>query len=420
MTVSHTQASDIEQARCDLREPRKELEGAPLLVSVVIPCYNQAHFLGEAIESILDQSHPNFEIIVVDDGSPDDTSEVAGRYPRVRLVRQENKGLSGARNAGLARSEGEYIVFLDADDRLLPEALETHLEHLEAHPECAFASGPCRRIAADGSPLPTPLQRHIEGDHYLVLLHRCYIWPPAVVMYRRAILETVGGFDTSRRAGEDPEMYLRIARRFPVCRHEKVVAEYRLHDANMTGDPAVMLSAAASARSSQRKYIRGHKRYRESYKAGIRFVQWFYGDRLVDEVRAHLREREWKQALRGMLVLLKYHPWGILLSERRMERRNLVQWLQARREELEVRERRLKELEGAQQESENVSLLAQERQEIQQLRRRIQGFERRIQALSLRARLRARLRASVPARISQNGKKSRRLLKRLGRIRIPL
>src|SRR5215211_2313466 len=186
--MNHAQASNSEQARRELREPWKEQKGAPPLVSVVIPCYNQAHFLSEAIESVLAQSHPNFEIIVVDDGSTDDTSEIAARYPEVRLVRQENKGLSGARNAGLAHSEGEYVVFLDADDRLLPEALEAHLEHLEAHPECAFVSGPCRRIAADGSPLPTPLRRHIEGDHYLVLLHRCYIWPPAVVMFRRAIL----------------------------------------------------------------------------------------------------------------------------------------------------------------------------------------------------------------------------------------
>jgi glycosyltransferase involved in cell wall biosynthesis len=411
MTKDQARGENVVEAKRDIRDLQKEQEVVAGLVSVVIPCYNQAHFLGEAIESVLDQSYPNFEIIVVDDGSPDDTSEVAGSYPEVRLVRQENQGLSGARNAGLARSEGEYVVFLDADDRLLPEALEVHLEHLEAHPECAFVSGPCRRIAADGSPLPTPPRRHVEGDDYLVLLHRCYIWPPAVVMYRRAVFETVGGFNTSLSPAADHEMYLRIARKFPVCSHEKVVAEYRQHGASMQRNPAVMLSAAATARSSQRKYIRGHKQYEESYKAGIRFVQWLYGDRLADEVRAHFRKREWKQALRGTLVLLRYHPWGILLSERRMERRNLVQWVQDRREELKVRERRLKGLEGAQQEPEST-LLAEERQEVQQLRNRIQGFERRIQNLSLRARLRTRLRT----RIGQNGK-SRRLLKRLGRLR---
>src|SRR5215213_4115846 len=151
MTQSHDRPENPEGVRRGSREPRGKQEVVARLVSVVIPCYNLAHFLGEAIESVLAQSYPNFEIIVVDDGSPDNTSEVAARYPGVRLVRQENQGLSGARNAGLARSEGEYVVFLDADDRLLPEALEAHLEHLKAHPECAFVSGRLKRIAADGS-----------------------------------------------------------------------------------------------------------------------------------------------------------------------------------------------------------------------------------------------------------------------------
>src|SRR5215213_3125487 len=132
MTNEHARGEDVVEAERDIRDSQKEQEVvASPLVSVVIPCYNQAHFLGEAIESVLAQSYPNFEIVVVDDGSTDDTSEVAGSYPKVRLVRQENQGLSGARNAGLARSEGEYVVFLDADDRLRPEALEAHLEHFE-------------------------------------------------------------------------------------------------------------------------------------------------------------------------------------------------------------------------------------------------------------------------------------------------
>jgi len=134
MTKGHARGEDVVEAKRGIRSPQKKQEVVAGLVSVVIPCYNQAHFLGEAIESVLAQSYPNFEIIVVDDGSTDDTSEVARRYPGVRLVRQENKGLSGARNAGLAHSEEEYVVFLDADDRLLPDALETVLEHLEAHP----------------------------------------------------------------------------------------------------------------------------------------------------------------------------------------------------------------------------------------------------------------------------------------------
>jgi glycosyltransferase involved in cell wall biosynthesis len=125
--------------------------GVAGLVSVVIPCYNQAHFLGETIQSVFAQSYPRFEVVVVDDGSTDDTSEVAARYPGVRCVRQDNQGVSAARNSGLLRSEGEYAVFLDADDRLLPGALEAGLECLRVHPRCAFASGRYRFIAGDGS-----------------------------------------------------------------------------------------------------------------------------------------------------------------------------------------------------------------------------------------------------------------------------
>src|SRR5215212_9338337 len=154
MRSRHEGPRDTEAAASDFRslgnEERQE-DAEVGLVSVIIPCYNQAHFLGEAIESVLSQSYKNFEIIVVDDGSSDNTSEVASSYEEVRLVRQENRGLSAARNAGITHSEGEYLVFLDADDRLLPKALEAGLECFEAHPECALVAGHSKFIRADGS-----------------------------------------------------------------------------------------------------------------------------------------------------------------------------------------------------------------------------------------------------------------------------
>src|SRR6266513_5232454 len=104
------------------------LNGVPMpasgLVSVIIPCYNQAHFLHEAIESVLAQTYSNREIIVVDDGSTDNTATVARCHSPPRYIYQENAGPSAARNTGFEQSRGEYLVFLDADDRLLPEALE--------------------------------------------------------------------------------------------------------------------------------------------------------------------------------------------------------------------------------------------------------------------------------------------------------
>src|SRR5438309_392347 len=92
------------------------------LVSIVIPCYDQAHFLSESVESALAQTHPRTEIVVVDDGSRENVAEVAARYPGILCLRQENQGLAGARNTGFHTSSGEYVLFLDADDRLTPTA----------------------------------------------------------------------------------------------------------------------------------------------------------------------------------------------------------------------------------------------------------------------------------------------------------
>ena len=104
-------------------------------VSVVIPSYNSAQFLPEAIESVLEQSYPHFEVIVVDDGSTDDTKEVCDRYPKVKYFYQKNQGHATARNTGLRISTGEYIIFLDSDDCLLPEAIEIGVNHLNRSEE---------------------------------------------------------------------------------------------------------------------------------------------------------------------------------------------------------------------------------------------------------------------------------------------
>jgi hypothetical protein len=204
-------------------------------------------------------------------------------------------------------------------------------------------------------------------------------------MFRRAALEAVGGFDTSLRAAEDYEMYLRLARRFPVCNHKEVVAEYRRrHGANMSGDRARMLSHSVGVLRSQREHVRGQKHYEEAYKAGMRRRQWTHGDPLVEEVKARVKEGEWRRAIRGVLVLLRYYPQGLallLLNERRMERRRLALRIQSSKQELEAHERHLKELEGGVREEVSEGALARENEELQQLRERIWRLERRIQNL---------------------------------------
>lgn len=285
-------------------EPRHDLGGP--LVSVVIPCYNQAHFLGEAIESVVNQAYRRFEIIVVDDGSLDHTAEIVGRFPGVRYIRQENQGLASARNSGIQVSRGQHLVFLDADDRLLPIALDAGLDCFATHPECAFVSGAHIRISHEGSPLGKPTIPRVDGHHYLAMLHKNYIKMHATVMYRRDVLLSVNGFDTSLAACEDYDLFLRITRNYPVYCHNHVVAEYRLHDTSMSHNAAVMLRTALTALGAQWPYVKSDRRYRQAYKAGTRFWKHYYGKKLVKQVIYFGARGQAKQALEAVAILVRY------------------------------------------------------------------------------------------------------------------
>jgi len=224
-------------------------------VSVIIPCYNQAHYLGDALASVAAKTHGRPEVIVVDDGSTDNTVEVAERYPGVRYVRQDNAGLAAARNTGIRHSTGEYLFFLDFDDRLLPSAFRVGLTALAARPGHAFVYGGWRLIGADGTVMPTPEPAQVDDDPYRGLLRMCFISTPAAVMYRRAAV-AAGGFDTAVSPSADYNLYLRLTRRWPVYCHGELVAEYRRHGANMTLDRAMMLQAELKVLRTQRPYVR--------------------------------------------------------------------------------------------------------------------------------------------------------------------
>jgi hypothetical protein len=287
----------------------------PPLVSVVIPCYRQAHFLAEAIESVLRQSYPRHEIIVVDDGSPDHTAEVAAAYPAVRYIWQENQGLPAVtRNRGLAECRGEYVVFLDADDRLLPRALEAGVEAFSQFPESAFICGHTLSIVADGAP-STHRQRPCAGVSYLTLLERNAIEIPGAVMYRRAVLVDLGGYDSARtrRVSEDYGLNLRIAHKYPVHCHHELVAEYRQHDGSLSQNHAAMLGATIALLERQKPLIRGKREYEAACMEGIAFYRRYYGEKVVNQLREHVRHRShWREAARMIGVLVRFYPRGLV------------------------------------------------------------------------------------------------------------
>jgi glycosyltransferase involved in cell wall biosynthesis len=212
-------------------------------IAVVITTHNHARFLGEAIESVLAQTVAPAEIIVVDDGSTDHPEDVAARYPAVRLISHEQRGLAAARNSGWRASSNRYVAFLDADDRLRPAALATGLEQLERCPEAAFSYAAYANFFWPSGEIKEAPFRPVPEDAFAAFLRSNPVGMHATVLYRRDCLEAVGGFADELPACEDYDLYLRLAMRFPVACNPAVIADYRQHDSNMSGDPAMMLGA---------------------------------------------------------------------------------------------------------------------------------------------------------------------------------
>lgn len=210
-------------------------------VSVIIPTYNQAQYLKDAVDSVLESTYQDFEIIIVDDGSTDNTQEVAKKSsdPRIHYVYQENQGLSGARNTGILLATGVFLTYLDSDDLFLPEKLFLLTDVLEKESEIGFVAGQAIIIDENNRPLGEVFTEPIPNDPTRLLLHN----PLHVssVMVRREWQERVGLFDQSLRSYEDWDMWLRLAQ--AGCQMRWVahpVSLYRFHSAQMTRDDRQM------------------------------------------------------------------------------------------------------------------------------------------------------------------------------------
>jgi glycosyltransferase involved in cell wall biosynthesis len=254
----------------------------PPLVSVIIPCFNHGKFLADAIHSVLKQNYSPIEIILVNDGSTDNTEEVASIFPDVKYVYQENQGLSAARNAGIKNCTGEFLVFLDADDLLLEDAIGTNLRLLLDDQRLAFVSGGYNLETTDFEIIPK--HRKINSSKaYSILLKRNAIEMHATVMYRRWVFEEFL-FDTSLKACEDYDLYLKVARKYPVAHHSKILAVYRMHGNNMSGNPKLMLDAVLEVLGRQRKILKS-KEESLSLEKGIDFYKKFYTNELIKKIK---------------------------------------------------------------------------------------------------------------------------------------
>ena len=185
-------------------------------VSITIPSFNCARYLGRAIDSALAQTYADYEIIVVDDGSTDDTRGVLTRFgDKIRYVYQPNGGLSSARNLALAHASGEFIAYLDADDLWYPHRLQTQVAFLDTHPACGFVHSDVTIIDDDDRVIHraynAETRRDVpEGYCALNLLRRCHVQVPSV-LERRECIERVGNFDGRLKTAQDYLHWIRIA-----------------------------------------------------------------------------------------------------------------------------------------------------------------------------------------------------------------
>lgn len=252
---------------------------ATTTVGVVITTFNHAHFLADALRSVEAQTRPADAVVVVDDGSQDKPAAVTAMFPNVRLITRENGGLAAARNTGLAALQTEHIVFLDADDCLEPRALEAGLDCFALAPASGFVYGAHRSIDGNGRPLGASFDPPGE-DPYEQLLRRNFIAMHGAVMYRRDRLLAIGGFDQRLRYCEDYELYLRMARAFPVAAHTHVVASYRRHGANMSLNHRAMLRATLTVHAWHAPRA-SNERARLAWSEGRRHWRRYYAEAMA-------------------------------------------------------------------------------------------------------------------------------------------
>jgi glycosyltransferase involved in cell wall biosynthesis len=208
------------------------------LISVIVPTYNRSRYLVTAVEGVFAQTYESLEIIIVDDGSTDDTPQALKPYSgRVRCIYQENRGVSAARNRGILAAQGELLAFLDTDDVWLPQKIERQMACLERRPTAGLAHTDALYLHGDSdrtSKRPD-IVHSCDGDCYANLFFGNRIVTSSVIV-RRQCLEKVGGFDETIRYAEDYDLWIRLARHFEFAYCNEALVLYRLHPSNAIKD----------------------------------------------------------------------------------------------------------------------------------------------------------------------------------------
>lgn len=266
-------------------------------VSVVIPAYNAAWCVAKAIDSVLAQDYRDFELIVVDDGSTDDTAKVLAAYgDAIRVIRKPNGGLSSARNTGIAAARGEFIAFLDADDWWLPGKLRLQMSSMRQNANIGFSSTTARVVDPDGNLVNIWACAHWDGPFLAHLFgsNADVAGSGSAVIARRSLFDQVGGFDETLRSLEDIDMWMRLAAVSEyACLEEPLTVILKRPD-SMSRNLEVMREAALAVMTKNRSLLPRSLQgaYWRACLAGVHgdYAKWRYraGQRLpalLDAIR---------------------------------------------------------------------------------------------------------------------------------------
>jgi glycosyltransferase involved in cell wall biosynthesis len=204
-------------------------------VSVVIPAYNCSRYVKDAVDSVLAQTWRDFEVLVIDDGSTDDTEQVMRRYQApVRYIRQQNGGVAVARNRGIAESRGRYVAFLDADDTWLPHKLERQIDTLNQQPQQRACYSAFTVVDAELNPIGISRSQRWRSALEDLLTRGNVVATPSTVICERSLFESVGVFDPALSQCADWDMWVRLAAQTEFLYLDEPLVTYRQHGTNMS------------------------------------------------------------------------------------------------------------------------------------------------------------------------------------------
>lgn len=205
------------------------------LVSIIIPMYNRAHTISDAVNSVMAQTYDNYEVILVDDGSTDNTKEIITRdFDAVTYIYQENCGPSVARNTGIKHAKGELIAFLDSDDAWLPFKLEKQLQCLAEQPDLGMIGTDYFNCDENlGNPIRQAHLKFARTEREEILIRN--LWPTPSLLIRRSCFDAVGLFNEEMRFAEDWDMWIRIAQSYPVATINEPLVLIRKHRQSLAG-----------------------------------------------------------------------------------------------------------------------------------------------------------------------------------------